>query len=299
MATLTASIVKFRGFGMVEQLDTELFVAFNSDGREDMLFKAANEEESSQIPPMLTRKWFHVGAFTAQNRISAQFEHEYHREGEGHLGGLGDEPLRGMLLAPTVFPAALHLADGTFTPHSQTVNEMRDACRALKGSPLRQEVYALDSSLAAERPYTITEHAVTIDLLQPVRGNNKFVVFATHAREQIDPHYERKLVLVDGKMRADPRVGNLMARSRCLGNVMRSPTIAYRWRALPGADELDEQRQTHLTLTVARFANRPSETDWHRVGVPVESRAYEIVKPPEPKIIVLELTSLPLMTWSG
>ncbi|KAJ9414782.1 virulence plasmid 65kDa B protein-domain-containing protein [Fusarium oxysporum] len=275
---------EFRGFGMVEQLDTELFGAFNSDGREDMLFNAANEEESSQMPPMLTRKWFHVGAFAAHDRISAQFEHEYYREGDGPLGGLGDEQLRGMLLAPTVFPAALHLADGTFTPHSLTVDEMRDACRALKGSLLRQEVYGLDSSPAAGRPYTVTEYAFTIDLLQPLSGN-KFAVFATHAREQIDLHYERKLVLVDGKMRADPRMSHSLALEvDAWGNVLRSLTIAYRRRTLPGADELDEHQQTHLTLAVARFANRTSETDWHRVGVPVESRAYEIVKPPEPGI---------------
>ncbi|MGQ0570847.1 MAG: SpvB/TcaC N-terminal domain-containing protein, partial [Armatimonadota bacterium] len=44
------------------------------------------------------------------------------------------------------------------------------------------------------------------------------------------------------------------------------------------------QRQMHLTLTLNRFANRANELDWYRVGLPVETRTYEIVKPPEPTI---------------
>jgi RHS repeat-associated protein len=49
-----------------------------------------------------------------------------------------------------------------------------------------------------------------------------------------------------------------------------------------------EQQQTHITLTVNRVANptaeQEKEPDWHRVGLPAETRTYEIVKPPEPII---------------
>ena len=45
--------------------------------------------------------------------------------------------------------------------------EAREACRALKGLPLREEVYALDGSEAEGRPYLVTEHNYTIELLQP------------------------------------------------------------------------------------------------------------------------------------
>src|SRR5262245_26180043 len=67
------------------------------------------------------------------------------------------------------------------------------------------------------------------------------------------------------------------------GNVLRSAAIGYRRRDLPGVDA-PEQKQTHLTLTVNRFANRPAELDWYRVGLPVETRTYEIVKPAAPTI---------------
>ena len=67
------------------------------------------------------------------------------------------------------------------------------------------------------------------------------------------------------------------------GGVLRSVAIGYRRRDLPGVDE-PEQKQTYLTLTVNRFANRANEQDWYRVGLPVESRTYEVVKPPVPTI---------------
>ncbi|MBC7816824.1 MAG: toxin, partial [Planctomycetaceae bacterium] len=41
-----------------------------------------------------------------------------------------------------------------------------------------------------------------------------------------------------------------------------------------------EQNEAHLTLTLNRFANRDDQPDWHRIGLPVETRTYEVVKPP-------------------
>src|SRR4029453_8555311 len=67
------------------------------------------------------------------------------------------------------------------------------------------------------------------------------------------------------------------------GNTLRSVAIGYRRRELPGVDEA-EQKQTHVTFTVNRFANRPDEPDWYRVGLPVETRTYEVVSPPKPTI---------------
>ena len=59
-----------------------------------------------------------------------------------------------------------------------------------QGSMLRQEIYALDGTPAAEHPYTVTEQNFTIELLQP-RGDNRHAVFFAHARETINYHYER------------------------------------------------------------------------------------------------------------
>ena len=54
---------EFRGFGMVEQLDTEEFAALTASGT---LPDATNIDAASHVPPVLTRTWFHTGAFLTQ-----------------------------------------------------------------------------------------------------------------------------------------------------------------------------------------------------------------------------------------
>jgi len=69
---------------------------------------------------------------------------------------------------------------------------VREACRALKGSILRREVYALDGTEAQSRPYLASERNYTIALVQS-RGDRKYGVFFVHPREAIEFYYERKL----------------------------------------------------------------------------------------------------------
>jgi hypothetical protein len=181
-----------------------------------------------------------------------------------------------------------------------TAEEIREACRALKGGILRQEVYALDRqpdgrlNEESDRPYTVSERNYTIKQLQP-RGDNKHAVFFVHPLETIDFHYERKLVDVGGEKLADPRVSHQMTLEvDDYGNVERSVAIGYPRRLVP--DCLPEQTETHIMLTVNRFINSPElpikfpdryspeDPNWYRVGVPSETQTYEIVKPPEPVV---------------
>ena len=50
---------EFRGFGRVEQWDTEEFAALNAGQRP----AGTNLDESSHVPPVLTRTWFHTGVY--------------------------------------------------------------------------------------------------------------------------------------------------------------------------------------------------------------------------------------------
>ena len=96
------------------------------------------------------------------------------------------------------------LLDDTVLPAGLTADEEREACRALKGSMLRQEVYALDGSARDDshgHPYTVTEQNFTIELLQP-RGRNRHAVFFTHPAKRISYHYERNP--------ADPRISHAL-----------------------------------------------------------------------------------------
>jgi hypothetical protein len=81
-----------------------------------------------------------------------------------------------------------------------------------------------------------------------------------------------------------PRVNHSITQEvDYFGNVLRSVAISYPRRPSPNVIEL-EQQQTHIVLTLNRYANGPAERDWYRLGLPVEARVFEVVKPPDPKI---------------
>jgi hypothetical protein len=94
---------EFRGFGMVEQEDTETYASFSAGGKP--------ADAASHVPPVLTKTWFHTGFFAGRKRISTCFEKEYYRE-----PGKTDP-----LLPDTVLPEGL------------SAEEAREACRAWKG----------------------------------------------------------------------------------------------------------------------------------------------------------------------
>ena len=118
-----------------------------------------------------------------------------------------------MLLEDTVLPNTIWLPDGSRVQYNLSAEELREACRALRGSILRQEIYALDGTDASDRPYSSSERNYTIEVLQP-QGMNKYAVFFTHPRETIDFHYERKLFKVAGNTLADPNASSSIAPER-------------------------------------------------------------------------------------
>ena len=257
---------EFRGFGLVEQWDTEELSALEESAE----FPAAvNVDEASYVPPVWTRTWFHTGAFLEDVPLSRQFEAEYFVE-----PGL-DAAQRGALLLDD--SVVLDGLDPEVTPE-----EAREAARALKGSLLRREVYALDGSEAAGRPYTVSERNYTLRRIQP-RGANRHAVFLAHPRETLDLDYDRKLYPVGAERLADPRMAHTLTLATDeWGNVHRSVTAAYGRRlddpdpAL-GADDREKQRRTQLTLVERSFTNAVVAADDWRAPALAEARTYELV----------------------
>src|SRR5260221_11166021 len=101
---------------MVEQWDTEELADLNQTSAFPV---GDNIDAASHVPPVLTKTWFHTGAFLEARRISKQFEHEYYREGDARRGegALNREQLEAMLL------------DDTILPESLTLEEAREASR--------------------------------------------------------------------------------------------------------------------------------------------------------------------------
>jgi Insecticide toxin TcdB middle/C-terminal region len=152
----------------------------------------------------------------------------------------------------------------------------------LKGSVLRQEVYALDGSEESDRPYTVSESNSTIRMFQP-RGCNLHGVFFAHAREAVTLNYERKLYLVGETRRADPRVTHAVTLEvDDYGNVLRSANLGYGRRfADPSKllSDADRARQAKLLATVTEniYTNAVNEPAAYRTPATAETRVYELI----------------------
>ncbi len=286
---------EFRGFGLVEQTDTEQFAALTAGGT---LSDATNIDEASHVPPVLTKTWFHTGAYIEGARISRHFEHQYYREGDESEGvsGFTDEQLEAMLLPDTTLPNTIKRPDGTSLPWALSTEEEREACRALKGSVLRREIYALDGSDEEDRPYSATEQNYTIEVLQPQAGERHAVFFA-HPRESVDFHYERKLFKVVGNTLVDPETAPSTAKTVAdprvihvltlevdgYGNVLKAAAIVYGRRYDdPQLTIADQQKQTTtLVMYTENDVTNPiddttSNPNNYRAPLPSETRTYEL-----------------------
>jgi hypothetical protein len=269
---------EFRGFGRVDQLDTEEFATLS--GATDFS-QAVNLDKASNVPPVLTKTWFHTGAFFGGSKISKYFEHEYYSEADAsaEVPGLTAAQLEAMLLDDTVLPTTILLPDGTRLASEFSVEEMREACRALRGSILRQEIYALDDTEESDRPYSVSERNYIVEALQP-QGPNQYAVFLTHARETIDFYYERMLDTVTGK--ADPRVTHAATLAvDPFGNVLQSVSIAYsRRHADPDLTVADQLEQNALLATYAEssYTNAVLLDDAYRTPVTAEASTYELIQ---------------------
>ena len=257
---------EFRGFGMVEQWDTEQIGALTTSGE---FPQGDNIAAASHVPPVHTKTWFHTGVYDETDEVSQHFATEYYgapEKSNSNYEALFDVYFK-TLLPDTVIPSGM------------TWEEEREACRALKGSMLRQEVYADDAEYPgatpmqvqrARTPYTVTEQNYTIRALQK-RGANRHAVFFTHAREAITYHYERNP--------ADPRMQHaLTLEVDAFGNVLKQAAIGYGRRASPLAEQWDRDRQTTalLTFTENRVTNTITTPDTHRSPLPCETITYEL-----------------------
>jgi RHS repeat-associated protein len=255
---------EFRGFGMVEQWDAEEMAALAGAGA---LSAATNADPAPHVPPVLTRTWFHTGVYLGRGRVSDFFaglldagdRGEYYRE-----PGLTDVQARALLLPDTVLPPGL------------TLDEEREACRALKGSMLRREVYALDGTAKAMHPYTVAEQNFAVRRVQ-ARGVNRHGVFLVHPREALTCHYERNP--------ADPRIQHaLTLEVDAYGNVLKEAAVGYGRRqpdtSLPLQDDRGRQAGTRVTWTENRVTNAVddvgAEPDAYRTPLPCEASTYEL-----------------------
>ena len=59
---------EFRGFGRVDQFDTETFEDFTGSSLHDRVDLFSNDFSAYHVPPVETRSWFHTGIYFEEDR---------------------------------------------------------------------------------------------------------------------------------------------------------------------------------------------------------------------------------------
>lgn len=232
---------EFRGFGMVEQWDTEDYAAL----QENTLFEAvgANWSEQTDVPPVYTKTWFHNGYWKQGGKITRQYEREYYDQD----------------------PAAWALPD-TELPEDLSAQEQREAARAIKGKPLRVEIYGLDGSEQAAHPYTVTETKYHVKTIQN-QAENRHASFYVCNCETLTYHYERNP--------ADPRIAHESTlKIDRYGQVTKAASIVYPRRT---DTEYAEQKRGYGTLTESDFLHLDKQDDFLRLDLPLRQSSYELL----------------------
>ena len=153
----------------------------------------------------------------------------------------------------------------------------------------RGDIRARRQRRPQDRPYLVTEHNYTIELLQPAiprrpdGPQNYHAVLLTHPRESVTAHYERARYPVAGELRADPRITHdLILAADDYGNPLRSASAGYGRRypdpELAPADQAAQAR-LRLSYTETGYTNAVELPDAHRMPLPARTRTYEIVGP--------------------
>lgn len=166
---------EFRGFGMVEHLDTESFADYHATSAHgpETGFDPVPEKHFS--PPLLTKTSFHQGPVDDDTG-------DWHELDWAADYWPGD-------------PDALAHTDGVnaFLRTLALPRHRRDALRTLRGSTLRTKLYALDGTELQDRPFTVTEQAYGLREESPPVGDdqNRLRIFFPHPLAQRTTQWER------------------------------------------------------------------------------------------------------------
>jgi hypothetical protein len=244
---------EFRGFAKVERWDAEVFVTQDNSS-------STNSSRSWKSPLVLTKTWFHTGAFIDPQDMVQQLSREFFQAPQnpssnnsaGQSSVLGDSVITGETLL--------------------TADVLREAYRALRGQVIRVEIYGEDETSKALLPYSVDEKNFTVSSLQPIQDAHFHSIFMVQPREALSWNYERNP--------ADPRLHhNLFIEVDDYGNVSKGVSIAYGrlpgMTTLSGAD-MTKQETMVMSYTELDVTNVVDDETNYQLPRPCESRQYEI-----------------------
>ncbi len=229
---------EFRGFGRVDSIDVDTAIIDES-----------NELDQA---PVLTKTWYHTGAWMRRQTLLRAFAKEYYPAPDSDV----------------ILPADVSM------PTGMNAQEMREAYRALKSVPLRQEVYALDGTDKEQHPYVVTASGYCVKMLQPQK-ENRFGTFYTYQEQSVSWHFERN---VD-----DPRISHeLVTAIDEYGNIMEKANVVYPRNSsqipvdTPGAVVAAQEKMLAVYTQILYTNDELASKEHYRLRLPYESKDYEL-----------------------
>lgn len=216
---------EFRGFGRVEQLDSEAYDHFIKSESSNVV------ENILHQTPVLTKTWFHLGVYLDEHRVLSHYQSEYFQHSVLQNFELSEPELSQDLSAA----------------------ERRQAFRACKGMALRSEIYGLDGTDLQDIPFTLSTSTCLIQRVQPT-ANNQYAVFQVFNTESVSFTLDRNP--------DDPRIShNLLLATDVYGRPVQSAVISYGRNPaailnsnLPEAVS-SKQRSSHCVISEVEYAD--------------------------------------------
>ncbi|MEO8764900.1 MAG: SpvB/TcaC N-terminal domain-containing protein [Ginsengibacter sp.] len=257
---------EFRGFALVIQKDSETYENFV---KQTVSTVTQTIEKDFFQPVVTTKSWFHTGAHINRDKLFHQFQEEYYPDALIREGQITDTALISTL-------NKYRLTEPP-QPDNLTATESIECFRALKGLPLRQEIYSDEGDEPLRmHPYSVTQSSYEVRLLQP-GADQQYAVFLSHETENLVIHYEREP--------ADPRIAHsINIEIDPFGNVPESASIVYgRMQedvSLPTISDRQQQTIQHAIYTQNGFTQTIDTATAFHLPVPCESQAWELKATP-------------------
>lgn len=244
---------EFRGFGFTESWDTDHYEKFTP--AEDIPgWDVAPLDKALHVWPTYTKSWFHTGAYEENALVLKQYQKEF------WCGDADAFPHLRSTLGPEVV-----MADG---------DTYREAFVALAGQMLRSELYGLDRTELAKNPYTVSETALHVRMVQP-RGHNRHPVFQVAPLESLSYTYDRNP--------HDPLITHSLSLAVDeYGHDLLSASVAYPRRDQENGVVYPEQQVLQVALSQSSYIhvllnNEPNPADDCRlIGLPWEGRGFQL-----------------------
>lgn len=225
------------------------FRGFGRVDKQDAEIVAGSDDRlAGYSAPLLSKTWYHTGYKLPDERLADKYSSEY---------------FQGFKKA---FPP---LCSKFANMQDLSPEDKQQAYMALAGEVLRTEIYGLDN---IEAPYLVHESSYQAKLLQK-KNDNLYAIYFVHELELIGYDHEQKA--------DDPRISHeLLLEIDDYGNPTKYCKIYY---GRFSNDALNEQKQIRMVLDLHEYVN-DDNTGSYQLGVPCESRSYEVVdvKPPNP-----------------